>query len=127
MASMGLNLLKYVVLYTPMLCFHYCFKRALTAQSSSGTGSDTLCITDSIRKSSESPKVCPVIITKRQFCALNQEIPSVRENIFVVHTALNYYITGIIYPVFMALRAYCIWVCSNNFTYLGEIVFYMVI
>lgn len=51
-----------------------------------------------------------------------------RENLFCgAHSPELYYVIGIVYSIFMALPVYCIWVCSNNFTYLGETVFYMMI
>lgn len=53
-----------------MPSFYYCFKRALTAYGSSGSGSDTLYVSDGVRKSLEGQKYCPVTITEGQFCVL---------------------------------------------------------
>lgn len=103
------------------------FQKALTAYGSYGVGSDTLYVTDGVRNSSEGQKDCPVTVTKGQFCVLNQEYPLCGKSYFVVHKAQKHYVIVIIYTIFMALRVYCIWVCSNTFTYLVEIVFYMMI
>lgn len=115
-----------------LFCKHPCLvsiivQNSSTACGSSGAGSDTLYVTDAIRKSSEGQKDCPVTITERQFCVQNQKYTLWGKAYFVICTALNYYVIGIIYSIFMALWVYGIWVCSNNFTYLGKIVFYMMI
>lgn len=79
------------------------FQRALSTYGSSGAASDTLCLTDGVRNSSEGQNDCPVTITKGQFCVLNQKYPLCGESHFVVHKAPNYYVIGILYTIFMAL------------------------
>lgn len=72
-ASVGLMVVKQVVLQSTVPGFDYRFKRALTARGRSGAGRDALYVTDGVRRSSEGRKDCPITITKGQLCVLNQE------------------------------------------------------
>lgn len=72
--SVGLIVVKQVVLQSPVPGFNYRFRRALTARGrSEGAGRDASDVTDGVRKSSEGRKDCPVAITEGQLCVLNQE------------------------------------------------------